>query len=347
MATLGMMFGIGVSDGNVSVSEAIGVKVSHASRPPDGCVHRTRCVGHERRDAGGAVGVDRRRRREDDAGRSVGRRLHDQRRAAGRQHRRRRRRGAGDADVGACSIASCRDNPIAGTGIIQRVGTSSTRAGDRRHLPRRVRRQGRRARHARRHAIRRSSCCFTAAASMGRRCDRRLVALRLARARLLGRRAARSPRAVRRRSCGCRPACGRRATRSTSASSRRSRPTRARSRSICASTRRPSLVWLNATELTIDGAEVRAGGASQPARVVPGGEDYVGFAAGDAARQGRGAAGRALLRQARRREEPRPLSRRRRQPAPTIGTPTPSSSRPTRAAPSPASTSRPTRCRGS
>ncbi|MGZ3408295.1 MAG: M1 family metallopeptidase, partial [Polyangia bacterium] len=39
-----------------------------------------------------------------------------------------------------------------------------------------------------------------------------------------------------------------------------------------------ALVWLNATDLTIDGAEVRAGGATQPARVVPGGEDFVGFA---------------------------------------------------------------------
>ena len=39
-----------------------------------------------------------------------------------------------------------------------------------------------------------------------------------------------------------------------------------------------ALVWLNATELTIDGAEVRAGGATQAARVVPGGEDFVGFA---------------------------------------------------------------------
>jgi aminopeptidase N len=39
-----------------------------------------------------------------------------------------------------------------------------------------------------------------------------------------------------------------------------------------------SLMWLNATDLKIDGAEVRAGGATQAARVVPGGEDFVGFA---------------------------------------------------------------------
>jgi len=39
-----------------------------------------------------------------------------------------------------------------------------------------------------------------------------------------------------------------------------------------------SLVWLNATELTIDGAEVRAGGATRAARVIAGGDDYVGFA---------------------------------------------------------------------
>ena len=39
-----------------------------------------------------------------------------------------------------------------------------------------------------------------------------------------------------------------------------------------------SLVWLNATDLTIDGAEAHAGGATQTARVVPGGEDFVGFA---------------------------------------------------------------------
>ena len=39
-----------------------------------------------------------------------------------------------------------------------------------------------------------------------------------------------------------------------------------------------ALVWLNATDLTIDGAEFRRGGASEAARVVPGGEDFVGFA---------------------------------------------------------------------
>jgi len=39
-----------------------------------------------------------------------------------------------------------------------------------------------------------------------------------------------------------------------------------------------SLVWLNATDLKIDGAEVRAGGATQAARVVAGDEDFVGFA---------------------------------------------------------------------
>ena len=38
-----------------------------------------------------------------------------------------------------------------------------------------------------------------------------------------------------------------------------------------------SIVWLNATDLTIDGAELRAGGAAEAARVVPGGDDYVGF----------------------------------------------------------------------
>src|SRR4051812_33347079 len=39
-----------------------------------------------------------------------------------------------------------------------------------------------------------------------------------------------------------------------------------------------SLLWLNATGLTIDGAEVRAGGAMQAARVVAGDENFVGFA---------------------------------------------------------------------
>jgi hypothetical protein len=39
-----------------------------------------------------------------------------------------------------------------------------------------------------------------------------------------------------------------------------------------------SLVWLNATDLAIDGGELHAGGATYPARVVPGGEDFVGFA---------------------------------------------------------------------
>jgi aminopeptidase N len=40
-----------------------------------------------------------------------------------------------------------------------------------------------------------------------------------------------------------------------------------------------ALVWLNATDLRIDGAELRQGGATQAARVVPGGSDFVGFAA--------------------------------------------------------------------
>src|SRR3954453_10629035 len=39
-----------------------------------------------------------------------------------------------------------------------------------------------------------------------------------------------------------------------------------------------SLVWLNATGLTIESGELRAGGATQAARVVAGGEDFVGFA---------------------------------------------------------------------
>ena len=39
------------------------------------------------------------------------------------------------------------------------------------------------------------------------------------------------------------------------------------------------IVWLNATGLAIDGAELRAGGAAEKLRVVPGGEDYVGFEA--------------------------------------------------------------------
>jgi aminopeptidase N len=38
-----------------------------------------------------------------------------------------------------------------------------------------------------------------------------------------------------------------------------------------------SLVWLNATDLTIDGAELRAAGVTQAAHVVPGGADFVGF----------------------------------------------------------------------
>ncbi len=38
-----------------------------------------------------------------------------------------------------------------------------------------------------------------------------------------------------------------------------------------------SILWLNATDLTIAAAELHAGGATQAARVVPGGEDYVGF----------------------------------------------------------------------
>ena len=47
-----------------------------------------------------------------------------------------------------------------------------------------------------------------------------------------------------------------------------------------------SIVWLNATDLAIDGAELRVGGVAQPARVVPGGEDYVGFAPAHALQKG-------------------------------------------------------------
>jgi aminopeptidase N len=39
------------------------------------------------------------------------------------------------------------------------------------------------------------------------------------------------------------------------------------------------LVWLNATDLDIDGAELHQSGAVQPLRVVPGDSDFVGFAA--------------------------------------------------------------------
>ena len=37
-------------------------------------------------------------------------------------------------------------------------------------------------------------------------------------------------------------------------------------------------LWLNATELTVDKASFTVGGATVPARVVAGGEDFVGFA---------------------------------------------------------------------
>src|SRR5437879_2074250 len=38
------------------------------------------------------------------------------------------------------------------------------------------------------------------------------------------------------------------------------------------------LVWLNGTDLTIDEAIFTVGGVDRPARVVPGDEDFVGFA---------------------------------------------------------------------
>jgi hypothetical protein len=72
-----------------------------------------------------------------------------------------------------------------------------------------------------------------------------------------------------------------------------------------------SQLWLDATGLVVDGAELRAAGATQKARVVAGGEDFVGFQLARAV-----APGPAQLvvryRDDGQREEPRALSRRRR-----------------------------------
>jgi cytosol alanyl aminopeptidase len=48
-----------------------------------------------------------------------------------------------------------------------------------------------------------------------------------------------------------------------------------------------SLLWLNATELTVSDASLTAGNRRQAARIVPGGEDFVGFAFRRAAAKGR------------------------------------------------------------
>ena len=131
----GMMFGIGVSDGNVSLSEAIGVKVSTAIGAPDGRLRRAGRLGQERRDAGGAVVVDRRRRRPGHAGRSFGRRLHDQRRAAGRAAA---GSGAKVAQVSLTTVVldpSCRNEPDLGDGR-DPAGRLVVARGGGGHLPR-------------------------------------------------------------------------------------------------------------------------------------------------------------------------------------------------------------------
>lgn len=124
MATLGMMFGIGVSDGNISVSEAIGVKVSGANG------HQTVAyVGQDVSVTKGAtlagqsswtVDVDGKGTPADPSD--------DVYTIDGAQQGAGVGSGATVAQVALTSVvldASCRDNPISGMGVIQAVGSST------------------------------------------------------------------------------------------------------------------------------------------------------------------------------------------------------------------------------
>jgi hypothetical protein len=124
MATLGMMFGIGVADGNISVSEAIGVKVSTQAG------HQT--VAYTGQDVsvtnGATLAAQSAWTVDVDEKMTPGDPSDDVYTINGAHQGVSTGGGADVAQVTLTSVvvdASCRHNPIAGTGIIQRVGTSS------------------------------------------------------------------------------------------------------------------------------------------------------------------------------------------------------------------------------
>jgi hypothetical protein len=123
MATLGMMFGIGVSDGSISVSEAIGVKVTTANG------HQT--VAYAGQDvtvnSGAALGQSSWTVDVDDKG-TPGDPSDDVYTLNGASQGVAAGEGAQVTQVSLTTVVldpSCRKNPIAGMGVIQDAGTSS------------------------------------------------------------------------------------------------------------------------------------------------------------------------------------------------------------------------------
>ena len=123
MATLAMMFGIGVSDGSVSVSEAIGVKVTTsmghqtvAYAGQDVTVNQGAALGQ----SSWTVDVDDKMTPADPSDDVYTINGAQQGVAAGS--------GASVAQVSLTSVvldSSCRQNPISGMGVIQAVGSST------------------------------------------------------------------------------------------------------------------------------------------------------------------------------------------------------------------------------
>ena len=123
MATLGLMLGIGVSDGNISVSEAAGVKVTTSTG------HQT--VAYAGQDVtvstGAALGQSSWTVDVDDKG-TPGDPSDDVYTVNGAQQGVAAGSGAQVAQVSLTTVVldpSCRKNPVSGMGVIQDVGTSS------------------------------------------------------------------------------------------------------------------------------------------------------------------------------------------------------------------------------
>jgi len=123
MATLGMMFGVGVSDGSLSVSEAIGVKVTTSTghqtvayAGQDVTVSQGASLGQ----SSWTVDIDQKMTPGDPSDDVYTINGAQQGVAAGQ--------GAQVAQVSLTTVVldpSCRSNPVSGMGVIQNVGTAS------------------------------------------------------------------------------------------------------------------------------------------------------------------------------------------------------------------------------
>jgi hypothetical protein len=123
MATLGMMFGVGVSDGSLSVSEAIGVKVTTSTG------HQT--VAYAGQDVTVTEGAQLGQSSwtvEVDQKSTPGDPSDDVYTLTGAQQGVSAGTGAQVAQVSLTSVVldpSCRSNPVSGMGVIQQVGTAT------------------------------------------------------------------------------------------------------------------------------------------------------------------------------------------------------------------------------